>query len=230
MPPMASSVYRSFGSLLGWVAEHDNLYSITPHLQHLSHWQAGVSRANCRRPHRSSRSMPPSQAAPRRYAGAKRWRPTPPAERGRAGTGRADDLRVSWPPRASTDCTLRISDLNIVISSRASAALYLRARAHPITLDRHLGSMALAEPPCPVFASRPFQGTMTGGSTWLRDLPVRTFPQSGTLYLRHQAAPPIWDWVMPPKKRSMRIFFSRGASLSSSGLRDSRYSTRAPDR
>src|SRR5450432_3434455 len=35
----------------------------------------------------------------------------------------------------------------------------------------------------------------------------------------------IWDWVMFPKKRSSRIFFSRGGSRSSRGFRDSRYST-----
>src|ERR1700730_3228117 len=35
----------------------------------------------------------------------------------------------------------------------------------------------------------------------------------------------ICDWVMFPKNRSSRILFSRGGSLSSSGLRDSRYST-----
>src|SRR5580692_4880320 len=35
----------------------------------------------------------------------------------------------------------------------------------------------------------------------------------------------ICDWVMFPKNRSSRIFFSRGGSRSSRGFRDSRYST-----
>src|ERR1700733_5744930 len=35
----------------------------------------------------------------------------------------------------------------------------------------------------------------------------------------------ICDWVMLPKNRSSRIFFSRGGSRSSSGFSDSRYST-----
>src|ERR1700739_2969268 len=35
----------------------------------------------------------------------------------------------------------------------------------------------------------------------------------------------ICDWVMFPKKRNSRIFFSRGGSRSSSGFRDSLYST-----
>jgi hypothetical protein len=35
----------------------------------------------------------------------------------------------------------------------------------------------------------------------------------------------IWDWVMLPKNRSSRIFFSRGGSCSSRGFSDSRYST-----